>query len=492
MINELIAMSIILLFIVGATIVGMVPGIREKLSLEGWAVGGRRFGHTLSWFVLAGEIYTAFTFLGASGWAYSKGAPAFYTLVYVSLGYVVGYYVLPAISPIGRKYKLLTQPDLVEHLYGSRALGILVAIVGILFLLPYLQLQITGLGIIIEATSYGLLPRIPAILIAFMLVVIFLYLSGLRGIAATAIIKDIVMIIAVVFVVFYTTIHFFGGNLGELFVTLNNKKPGFLTLPGATSNLDISWAMSTIALTSLGLYMWPHLIANSYSAKSPDVLRHNSVFLPLYQIAMLFPLIIGFTALLVLKPLDNPDMAFMAIVREALPAWVVGLVGGAGALATMVPGADLSLTTSMLFTRNVYVRWLNPNASQEFQHKVVRLMIIVIVTIAALLSIFLPNLLVNLLLMGYAGITQFFPLIVGGIFWKKATKAGSFSGLIVGEVLLAFLLLSKIDPVPILGLHLNAGFVALVVNTVVYIIVSLLTYSPTAIIKNKHGVGSNI
>ncbi|MEQ2130023.1 sodium:solute symporter family protein [Caldanaerobacter subterraneus KAk] len=481
--NELAAMSVILLFIVGTAIVGMIPGMKEKLTLEGWAVGGRRFGHWLSWFVLAGEIYTAFAFLGASGWAYGKGAPAFYILAYGSVAYVVGYYVLPAISPIGKKHGLLTQPDLVEHLYGSKALGILVAIIGVLFLLPYLQLQITGLGIILETTSYGLIPRIPAILIAFTLVVIFLYLSGLKGVASTAVIKDIVMIIAVVFFGLYLPIHFFG-SVGGMFEALNAAKPGFLTLPGGTKNLDVSWAMSTIALTALGFYMWPHLTANSYSAKSPDVLRHNAVFLPLYQISLIFPLLIGFTALLVLKPLKNPDMAFMTIVREVFPGWAVGLVGGAGALACMIPGADLSLTTSMLFTRNVYVRWFNPNASQEYQHKVVRMMVIVIVSIAALLAIFAPNLLVNLLLMGYSGVTQFFPLIVGGVFWKKATKAGAFSGLIVGEILVAYLLLNKIDPVPILGLHLNAGFVALVVNAVVYVVVSLLTYSPT-VMKEK-------
>jgi SSS family solute:Na+ symporter len=105
----------------------MIPGIKQKMTLEQWAVGGRNFGRLLNWFILAGEIYTAFAFLGGSGWAYARGGPTFYILGYCTLAYVVGYYVLPAMAPIGRRHGLMTQPDLVEHLYESRSLGILTA-----------------------------------------------------------------------------------------------------------------------------------------------------------------------------------------------------------------------------------------------------------------------------------------------------------------------------------------------------------------------------
>lgn len=177
MTNQAIALGVILIFVVGATVVGMVPGIKKKMSLEEWAVGGRSFGRMLNWFILAGEIYTAFAFLGGSGWAYARGGPTFYILGYCSIAYVVGYYVLPAMAPIGRRHGLMTQPDLVEHLYESRALGILTACVGVTFLLPYLQLQLTGLGLIIETCSYGLITRVPAMLAAFTMVAAFVYLS---------------------------------------------------------------------------------------------------------------------------------------------------------------------------------------------------------------------------------------------------------------------------------------------------------------------------
>jgi SSS family solute:Na+ symporter len=473
--NETIALGIIFIFVISAVIVGMIPGLRQKMTLEVWAVGGRSFGRWLNWFILAGEIYTAFAFLGGSGWAYARGGPTFYILGYGALAYVVGYHVLPAISPIGRRHGLMTQPDLVEHLYGSRGLGILTAFVGVAFLLPYLQLQLTGLGLIIETCSYGVITRVPAMLIAFTLVAVFVYLSGLKGVASTAVIKDTVMIIAVVFFGLYLPIHYFG-SVGGMFSALDAAKPGFLALPGGTKNFDVSWAISTLLLTSLGFYMWPHFAANSFSAKNPDVLRHNAVFLPLYQICLLFPMLIGFTALLVLTPaLKTPDMAFMAIVRQTLPGWALGLVGGAGALACMIPAADLILSTSMLFTRNIVCRAAAREIAPASQTKIARAVVLVLTMVALGLAIYAPNMLVNLLLTGYSGVTQFFPMIVLGLFWSKATKIAAFSGLIIGEILVFYLPLSHHDPLAIAGLNLNAGFAALAVNMIVFVALSLLT-----------------
>lgn len=478
--NEVLALVVIFTFVIAATIVGMIPGMKQKMNLEQWAVGGRNFGRWLNWFIMAGEIYTAFAFLGASGWAYARGGPTFYILGYGALAYLVGYYLLPAISPLGRKYGLMTQPDLVEHLYKSRPLGILTACIGVAFLLPYLQLQLTGLGLIIETCSYGQITRVPAMLIAFTMVATFVYVSGLRGVAATAIIKDVVMMVAVVFFGLYLPIHYFG-SVGGMFEALDAAKPGFLALPGGTKNLDVSWVMSTLVVTSLGFYMWPHLSANSFSAKNPDVLRHNAVYLPLYQYCLIFPMLIGFTALLVITPpLKTPDMAFMTIVQKVFPGWALGLVGGAGALACMIPAADLLLSTSMLFTRNIYGKTIGKDTSPEKMGQLARVVVLILTAIALYLAIYKPNMLVNLLLTGYSGVTQFFPMIVLGMFWKKATKIGAYTGLIVGEVIVFALILNKMDPFAIAGLNLNAGFVALVVNMIVFVSVSLLTYTPVA------------
>ena len=189
---------------------------------------------------------------------------------------MLGYYLLPVVSTIGRTHGLMTQPDLFEYMYQSKGLGIFAALIGVAFLLPYLQLQLMGFGLIIETCSYGALTRVPAMLIALAMVAGFVYISGLRGVPTTCFIKDIVMIIAVAFFAIYLPFHYFGG-VTKMFETLDILKPGFLTPPGATKNLDVSWVMSTMLVSALGMYCWPHFCANCYSARDPSVLRHNAV-----------------------------------------------------------------------------------------------------------------------------------------------------------------------------------------------------------------------
>jgi SSS family solute:Na+ symporter len=190
-------------------------------------------------------------------------------------------------------------------------------------------------------------------------------------------------------------------------------------------------------------------------------------------------MLVGFAALLLLEaPLKTPDMAFMTIVQKLFPGWTLGLVGGAGALACMIPAADLLLSTSMLFTRNIYSKTIGKNTDPNSLINVARISVLGLTTIALCLAIFLPNMLVNLLLTGYSGVTQFFPMIVLGLYWKKSTKLGAYAGLIIGEILVFTLILGKMDPLPFAGMNLNAGFVALLINSIVFILISLSTYTP--------------
>lgn len=464
------ALAIIFVFIIITVIAGILPGMRQKLDLEEWAVGGRSFGRALNWFVLAGEIYTAFAFLGASGWAYTNGGPTFYILAYMALAYLISYFVLPPVASLGRRHGFLTQPDFLAHCYGSRSLGILAAVIGVVFIIPYLQLQLTALGLIIETASLGLVHRVTAMIIAFVLVAAFVYVSGLKGVAYTAVIKDIAMAVAVVFFGLYLPFHYFGG-LGNMFHAVAAAKPGFITLPGGSKNMGASWFMSTVLLTTFGFYMWPHIFADSFSARDPKVIKHNAIFLPLYSLCVLFPMLVGFTALLVIPGLQRGDMAFMALVGKAFPAWVLGLLGGAGALAAMVPAADLLLSSSMLISHNLYRQVAGHEVSAAFVGRMARVVVLVLTLISLAFAIYAPNMLVNLLLTGYSGITQFFPVVVLGLFWKKATRQGALAGLAVGEFLVFFLMLNHLDPV----FGLNAGFVALLANSGVMAGVSVLT-----------------
>ncbi len=465
-----LALIIIFATIILSSILGIYAGRRVKMNLENWTVGGRRFGIILIWLLMAGEIYTTFTFLGASGWAYSKGAPTFYILIYGALAYTFSFFVLPALWKMGKRYNLHTQPDFFIKRYDSRYLGILVALIGVVCIVPYLQLQLKGLGLIVEVASNGAVnPRI-AIGISFVLTCVFVYTSGIRGAAWVAIIKDIMMILAV-FIVGIGVPYIYFGGFGKMFRTLIDKKPDFLVFPGSAPEMDVLWIMSTLLVMGLGFYMWPHVFGSAFSAKSAKIIKRNAIIMPFYQIPILLIFMVGFTALLVIPGLKDGDMAFMALVNKTYPSWFMGFVGAAGAVTAMVPSAILVLFASTQLAKNVYKAGFKPQMSEEKVMILSRFMVLVIMIFALIFAIFFPNELVPLLIFGYNGVSQFFPGVVLGLFWKRVTKTGVFCGLIAGVGVVLILILGNRDPF----LGMNAGFVGLVVNLLTTVLVSLKT-----------------
>lgn len=440
------------------------------MDLEQWTVAGRGFGLLLVWLLMAGEIYTTFTFLGASGWAYSKGGPALYVLAYQPLAYVVSFFILPQIWEVGQKHRLQTQADFFHVRYGSKHLAAFVALVGVVFLIPYLQLQLTGLGIIVEVASFEGIGRTPAMIVAFALVAAFVFTSGVRGVAWVSVLKDLLLLLAAIFVGIAIPYIYFGG-IGPMFAAVVRAKPGHLVMPGSTKNLGHAWFISTVLLTGFGFYMWPQSFGASFTAKSGNTLRRNAVIMPLYSITMPLMFFVGLAAILALPTLSNGDLALLTLVRKTFPAWFLGLVGGAGALTAMVPAAIQILTAATLFAKNLYRPIFAPNMTDQQVAKLARIMVLVITTVALLSAISSSTSLVSLLLLGYAGVTQFFPGVVLGLYSRRVTKTAVFAGLVTGIAMVAFMMLSNRDPYH----GVNAGFLALCVNFAVTGAVTLLS-----------------
>ncbi|MBZ5502251.1 MAG: sodium:solute symporter family protein [Acidobacteriia bacterium] len=467
---SIVALAIISTIVAIGSLVGFVARFHHKMDLEQWTVGGRGFGLVLVWLLMAGEIYTTFTFLGASGWAYSRGGPVLYILGYLPLMYVVSFYILPPIWEAGRRHRLQTQADFFHMRYGSPFLAGCVAFVGVACLIPYLQMQITGLGLIVEVASYGGIPRTPAMIIAFALVGAFVFVSGVRGVAWASIVKDLLLLFAAVFIGIAVPRIYYGG-IGPMFAALAHARPGHLTMPGATKDLGHAWYISSVMLTSLGCYMWPQFFAASFTARSGKILRRNAVLMPLYGITMPLMFIVGFSAVLVLPGLSNGDLSLMTIVRKSFPAWFLGIVGGAGALTAMVAAAIQLLTGATLCVKNLCRPMLAPDMGDAQVAKFSKMMVLVLTSGALLFAIYSSSSFVSLLLVGYAGIAQIFPGVVLGLFSKRVTTAGVLAGLVTGIFVAVFLMLTGRDPYR----GLNAGFVALCLNFAVTGVVSLLT-----------------
>jgi solute:Na+ symporter, SSS family len=462
---------------------GLLARRGHEMNLEQWSVGGRGFGSIFVFLLMAGEIYTTFTFLGGSGWAYGKGAPAFYILCYGALAYSLSYFLLPVVWRFAQARRLVSQADFFAVKYDSRALGILVAVVSVIALVPYLVLQLKGLGIIVSEASYGRISATTAVWTGSIALMGYVVVSGVRGSAWTAALKDVMILGVVVGLGIYLPLHYYGGY-GAMFTAIQSANPTFLTLPSA--GMSPAWFISTVMLTALGFYMWPHSFASAYTATNENVFRKNAVFLPLYQLIILFVFFVGFAAIRVVPGLQGADgdLSLLRISRQTFGAPTLGLIGAAGLLTALVPGSMILISAATIFAQNVY-RPLVPGTTDRIVAFLARSLVPVITLLAVVLTLRGGSAIVNLLLMGYNFVTQLFPGLVLSLGRRPlVSTAGAFSGIVAGELTVAYLSLSGssvatlLPSAPQMVKDLNVGIVALVVNVAVLALVSLATRRP--------------
>src|SRR4051794_8491075 len=340
-------MNVALLVIVAflALAVGLALRARRgrDMDLEQWTAGGRGFGTLFVFLLMAGEIYSTFTFLGGAGLVYGSGGAAYYILGYGTLAYILSYWLLPAGLRYFTPRKLLSQADFFVAKFVSRGLGVIVSIVAVAAMIPYLALQLKGLGIIVNATSSGTVSSTAAVWLGALVLSVYVVASGIHGSAWTAAVNDVLTLSVVVFIGLYLPIHYFA-SICAMVHAVQDAKPGFAALKG--DQLTPVWFSSTVLLTALGFYMWPHTFGSSLTARDEDVFRRNAIFMPLYQLLIAFVLLVGFVAVLRAPGLgeDTTDGALLGISQRAFPDWFVGLIGSAGELSAPAPRPLLPLT----------------------------------------------------------------------------------------------------------------------------------------------------
>jgi SSS family solute:Na+ symporter len=416
---------------------------------------------------MAGEGYTSFSYLGAAGWGYNYGAPVLYVVAYMSCGYAVGYVVGPMLWSYARRHSLVGITDMVAHRYGRKWLGALVAVLASVFLLPYIQLQITGMGVVVSTISYGAISLDWAYFIGFAVTVGFVVVSGLRGSAWVSVLKDALVILTLGFLAVYVPVHYFGGY--EPFLDrVVAEKSEWLTLPGhGDSGFGQLWFITTSFLNSLTVVIFPTTVAGYLGARSADGLRRNAMLLPAYNVLLFVPMMLGLAALFVVPGLVGADsnLALFKLVVDSLPAWVVGVVGVAAALSSIVPMAVFMLVIGTMWGRSVFgavPRWRGREKSAS------QVVVVVAGALALVLTYTAPHTLVRLSLISYEGMAQLLPMLLLGLVWRKLTLAGALSGLVAGVTAVCVLVFGGHDPV----WGMNAGIVALALNLLVALVVS--------------------
>lgn len=476
-------MNIALIIILGFLILSIFLGIRstkgKDMNLEQWTVGGRGFGTIFVFLLMAGEIYTTFSFLGGSGWAYSKGAPALYVLIYITLSYVLSYWLLPEIWKYAKDNRLMSQSDFFVSKYKSSSLGILAALVGVVSMIPVIVVQLKGLGIIVSEASYGAISMSTAVWLGAISLTIYVMISGIHGSAWIAVIKDIMMIVIIAFLGIYLPIHYFGG-LQPMFEAINSAKPGFLKLPD--QGLSVSWFISTVILLVFGFYMWPQVFSAVYTARSGKTFRKNAIISPLYTLMLLFVFFVGFAAILKVPGLQgaDADLSLLRLTIQTFDPWFIGIIGAAGMLTALVPGSMLLMSVSTLLAKNVYKELL-PGASDKNVMRIAKCLVPVVALVSVYFTLNGGETMSALILMGYSFITQLFPSLLFSLKQKNmVTKYGALTGIISGLSIVTYITISQstigtlLPFLPQAAKDLNVGIIALLVNFIVMITVSLI------------------
>lgn len=437
---------------------GLFGRRRPSASLEEWTVGGRNFGSVVTWFLLAGDIFTTFTFLAVAGLAFSSGAAATYAIPYLPLAFIGLYFIAPRVWRLGKEHGYLTQADFFAERYHSPLLGKLVALVGVVFMLPYLQLQITGLGLMVQLVTGSANSGHLCMVVATVLVVIFVLWAGIHGLAKTSYLKDGLMIFAMVVLIVAVPVHYVGG-IRHVFHEIARHDPKMLTIHAGPH--DAIWWVTSVLISMTGVlfctvpHTWPGMLA----ARSDAGLRRNFTWLPLYQVVIIFPVIIGFTGALVLSRKTSSNGVLLTLAHGALPDWLTGVVAVAAAASAMIPAASMLIAISTAVAKN-----LLPVRSERGRLAINHVSLVAVAALALILGIARPNALANLLLLTFSGMSQLAPALVAALGRRRRLDTvPAVLGIMGGVGVVAWLTFDTSVDIK----HASPGVIGLVLNIVV-------------------------
>jgi SSS family solute:Na+ symporter len=426
------ALAIVVALFVLVTAIGFAASrwrrAENLASLDEWGLGGRGFGTVVTWFLLGGDLYTAYTFVAVPALMFASGAIGFFAVPYTVIVYPLVFVFLPRLWSVSHRHGYVTPADFVRGRYDSRVLALAVALTGLLATMPYIALQLVGIQAVLEVIGVGggdstFLNDLP-LLVAFVALAAYTYSSGLRAPALIAFVKDILIYVVVVVAIVYIPTRL--GGWSHIFdvagTSLSTHKPKGSVVPGPAG----IWPYATLALGSaMALFMYPHSITAVLSTKNRDTSRRNAALLPAYSLLLGLIALLGFMALAAKvntvgfdgKP--NSQLAVPQLFADLFPSWFAGVAFAAIAIGALVPAAIMSIAAANLFTRNIYREFLRPAATPAEEARVSKLVSLVVKVGALVFVLSLDRTLaINFQLLGGIWMLQTFPAIVFGLFTR--------------------------------------------------------------------------
>jgi SSS family solute:Na+ symporter len=480
-----VATSLIFLYLLVTIVLGVVANRRMAIDLEDFLLYGRKAGFVVLYLTVVATYHSAFAFLGSGGFFYTHGIGFWdagtWTILVGAITYVLG----SRIWALGKRFGYITPADMLADFYESEAVRVVVALVSVVFTILYIQVQAQGLGYILSVASGDRIPFEMATLILIVVAAGYLMAGGLRAVYWTDVVQGLWMYVAVWLGALVLAFKLFGGPF-ELWQRVAAERPDLLTLPGPRGFFRPGmWLGLTIAL-SFGIVFQPHIMIRYYTAASGRVIKWLGATTPIYLMTLYIPTaLVGLGGALVLPDLAIPDRVFPELLFRHAPAWLTGVIL-AGATAAAMSTLDSILHSNMtVLTRDVYQRYVAPDASQAHYVRVGRAIVMGLLVVGYVLSVRTFEFLVTLVTLSGSGALQLMPAILGVCFPGRRlyTRAGVLAGIGAGMVTLYLTLATFPHP---LGLH--GGVWALVANFLVTFVVSRLTPPPSAeTVRRIHG-----
>jgi len=410
--------------------------------LHEWGLGGRRFGTWVAWFLLGGDLYTAYTFIAVPALMFGAGAIGFFAVPYTIVAYPILYVVFPRLWTVAHRHGYVTAADFVRGRFGNRWLALAIAATGLVATMPYIALQLVGLEVVIGALGFpatGPGAELPLIL-AFLILAAFTYTSGLRAPAMIAVVKDTLIYITVIAAIIVVPLEL--GGYDKIFAAVPASK--LLLPPPPSHSLGSYSGYATLALGSaFALFLYPHSVTGILSASSARVIQRNAAILPAYSLMLGLLALVGFMAL-ALGVAQKPEFAagfrqfgtnfaVPALFLAAFPNWFVGIAFAAIGIGALVPAAVMSIATANIFTRNIWRDFLKPACTDAEEAQVAKIVSLVVKAGALFFVIFLPQqYAIQLQLLGGIWMIQTAPTVMLSLFTRYFNGWALLVGWLVG------------------------------------------------------------
>ncbi|HLI96267.1 MAG TPA: sodium:solute symporter [Candidatus Baltobacteraceae bacterium] len=478
--------AIFIALVLAVTVMGFLAarwGNAKLNTLDEWALGGRRFGTLVSWFLLGGDLYTAYTFIAVPALAFGAGALAFFAVPYTTIAYPLVFLIMARFWSIAKRRGYVTTADFVHDRFGSRWLELAVAVTGVLSVMPYIALQLTGMQAVLERVGIASTNASALIflVVAFVLLAAYTFTSGLRAPAMIAFVKDaliyltVIVALAIIPAKLGGWAHIFDAAQAALAA---KPKPGSIIL---TPNLF--FAYSTLAFGSaLALFIYPHSVTSVLSAKSAQVIQRNCALLPLYSLLLTFIALLGYCALAAhISVGKQTNLVIPQLFAQFFPNWFAGIAFAAIVIGALVPAAIMAIGAANLVTSNILQSFRARQTRPASEFAIARYIALLVLAGGFAIAVFLrPQFAINFQLLGGAWILQVFPAVILGLYTRWFHPAALLLGWAAGMAAATWMAVST-NFATFYPLHIGGGvlaganmFYAFIVNLAVAALLTLV------------------